>query len=93
VSIKLIPASTAIFINSFAASCGREPIAVHVPRPPKVIVPKHNSDTFKPVLPNNLYFIFLDSLNFYLSVQLKTIKKSYCSLDLNKKLDLRKIAL
>src|SRR5450631_3465532 len=55
--MKLMPASTAVFTCSSTASCCSLPMLAQIPAPPPpyVMVPRHNSETYKPVWPNNRY--------------------------------------
>ena len=54
VSMKLIPASSARASSASASACSTVPITLNAPLAPKVIVPKHSSDTNSPVEPSLL---------------------------------------
>src|SRR5579863_406133 len=56
--MKLIPPSMAFFVNSSTCTCPRFPITWNLPFPPNVMVPRQSSETFSPVFPRRLYFIF-----------------------------------
>src|SRR3982751_3324153 len=58
VSMKLIPPSIARWTSASTSACGSPPITSHIcPTPPKVIAPRHSSDTNTPVSASCRYFI------------------------------------